>query len=98
MKFLLDGVVETRKLVDMKDVTGNTALHDCSYINGRPAATVEIAKMLLQVGATLTIKNGNWRTPYGHAQCWPRKAFAKYLWSQLSPAQRADKIPPPSDW
>jgi len=97
MKFLLDDVVETRKLVDVKSTTGNTALHDCSFIDGRPAATVEIAKMLLQAGATLTIKNDYRQTPYEHARSWGNKELAKYLWSQLSPEQQAQEIPPPSD-
>jgi len=98
MKFLLDDVVETRKLVDMKDSTGGTALHNCSYINERPAAAVEIAKMLLQAGATLTIMNRRGETPYERARDWDRKELAIYLWSQLSPEQQTQEIPPPSDW
>jgi len=96
MKFLLD-VVETRKLVDVKDSYGDTALHDCRYFDGRPAAAVEIAEMLLQAGATLTIKNNAGETPYECARSRRKKELAKYLWSQLSPKQRPQETPPPSD-
>jgi len=97
MKFLLD-VVETRKLIDMKDSDGNTALHDCSYSNHQsPIVQLENAKMLVQAGASLTIKNRHGRTPYEYARVLGRKELAKYLWSQLSLEQAQEK-PPPSDW
>ena len=98
MKFLLDDVVETRTLVNAKDNTGKTALDDCSYINRRPAAAIEIAKMLLQAGATLSFKCSAEQILYEHARSRREKELAKYLWSQLSPEQRAHEKPPRSDW
>jgi len=95
MKFLLD-VVETRKLVHMKDSGGNTALHDCIY-SGSPIIGLEKAKMLVQAGASLTIKNSGGKTPYEYARFGKKKELAKYLWSQLSPEQQAQQKPPPSD-
>jgi len=98
MKFLL-GVVETRKLVDRKDSAGYTPLHDCSYNNNQGgAAQLENAMMLLQAGASLTIENSNGDTPYECARCLRREDLAKYLWSQLSPAQQEREKPLPSDW
>ena len=98
MKFLLD-VVEARKLVDMKDSKGDTPLHNCGYSNKQSAVLqLENAKMLLQAGASLTIKNNAEETSYECARSRKRKELAKHLWSQLSPEQRATEIPLPSDW
>ena len=97
MKFLLD-VVETRKIVDMKNSSGNTALHNCSLRSKRPVAAVEIAKLLLQAGATLTIENSRGQTSYETARIDGRNELAKYLWSQLSPEQQAQEKPPLSCW
>ena len=94
MKILLD-LVETRKLVDKEDSTGDTALHYCSYSGSQsPVVRVENAKILLQAGASLTSKNNDGKTPYKYAQFRRRKEFAQYLWSQLSPMQRAQATPP----
>jgi len=99
MKFLLDDVVETRKLVDVKDSDGDTALHACSLSDYRsPAIELENAKILLQAGASITIKNKQRQTPYELAWYQHRKELARYLWSQLSPQQQAREIHPPSDW
>jgi len=90
MKVLLDNVVESRKSVDMKSSYGNTALHDCSYSNSQsPIVRLENAKMLVQAGASLTIRNSDGITPYEYARDQGRKGLAKYLWSQLSPEQQA---------
>jgi len=96
MKFLLDNTLETRKLVNVRDYAGETALLDCTYVGD--AVRLEMARMLLQAGALLTIKDGQDRTPYERARQWEKKGPAKYLWSQLSPKQQARGIPPPSDW
>ena len=94
MMFLLD-VVETRKLVDMKSSNGDIALHDCSYSDHySPIVRLENAKMLVQAGASLTIKNNDGRTPYEYARYLNRKELTKYLWSQLSPKQQAQGNPP----
>ena len=61
MRVLLD-IVETRKLVDKQESYGDTALHACRY-NFRQSG-VESAKILLQAGASLTIKNNGEETPY----------------------------------
>jgi len=99
MKLLLDDKSETRKFVDMKDFYGDTALYDCSIEDSQsPIVRIENAKMLLQAGASLTIKNNKGETPYECARDRRRKEFAKYLWSQLSPEQQAQEKPPPSDW
>jgi len=104
MKFLLDDVVETRKLVNAKDSFGDTALHDCRIrnqsheSNQSAVVSLEMAKMLLQAGATPTIKNSNRQTPYEVAREMERKELAKYLWSQLSPEQQAREKPPHPDW
>jgi len=99
MMFLLEDVVETGKLVDMKHSRGNTALHDCSlHDNQSSVVRLENAKLLLQAGASLTIKNNNGNTPYECARDRERQILAKYLWSQLSPEQQAREKPPPSDW
>ena len=98
IKFLLDNVVEARKLVDMQDCIGNTALHSCGSGNGNPVAVIEIAKMLLQAGATLTTKNKQSQIPYECARDLGKKELARYLWSQLSPEQQAQERPPPSYW
>ena len=98
MKFLLDNVVETRKLVDVKDFFGNT-LHDCccrDYLS--PVIRLENAKMLVQASATLTIKKKRGKTPYECARGRGRKELAKYLWSQLSSEQQAREKALPSDW
>jgi len=100
MKFLLDDVVETRKLVDVKDDSGDSALHGCSHPGHRsPAVCLGVAKRLVQAGASLTVKDKCGRTPYGRARDtdWGNKEVAKYLWSQLSPEQQAQEKPPPSD-
>jgi len=98
MKSLLDHAVEPRKLVNMEDGFGDTPLHDCSYgYYHSPGIQLEHAKMLLQAGASLTIKNNYEKTPYEYARYRKRKELAKYLWSQLSPEQREGEIPPPSD-
>ena len=95
MQFLLEDV-ETRKLIDVVDSYGDTALHNSTCVRGIKG--LEIAKMLVQAGATLTIKN-MWReTPYEKARYWCHKNTARYLWSQLSPEQQAQEIPLPSDW
>jgi len=98
MKFLLD-VVETRELVDIKNASGVTALHDCGFWDSQgPIVQLENAKMLLHAGASLTIKNKYGKTPYEAAWRQGRKELAKYLWSQLSPKQQAQVRPPPSNW
>jgi len=98
MKFLLDEV-ETQKLVNMKNSNGNTPLHDCSYWPPQsPVVRVENARMLLQAGASLTIRNRNGRTPYEYARGLRRAELTKYLWSKLSPKQQAQEQPPPSNW
>jgi len=100
MKFLL-GVVETQKLVDIRDSSGKTPLHDCVFAcrhNKIPIIQLENAKMLLQAGASLTIKDKTGQTPYGVARLWRRQELAKYLWSQLSPEQQAQERPLASDW
>ena len=98
MKFLLEHVVGTRDLVNANDAHyGGTPLHDCSY-NSHKDIALEHAKMLVQAGATLTIKDRNRETPYERARCWERKELAKYLWSQLSPQQQAQETPPPPYW
>jgi len=98
MTCLLD-VVKTRKMVDMKDSIGNTPLHDCcSEDDPNPILQLENAKMLVQASATLTIKNSERKTPYKCARDRERKELAKYLWSQLSPEEQADELPPPSSW
>ena len=98
MKFLLD-IVETRKLVDIKSSYGRTPLHYCSFSVGQsPIVQLENAKMLLQAGASLTIRNSDGKTPYGVARALGGKELAKYLWSQLSPEQQAQEQPPPSNW
>jgi len=101
MKFLLDDIVEIRKLVDVKNSDGDTALHDCSNPSHRsPGVCLEVAKMLVQAGASLTTKDKCGRTPYGRARDtdWGNKEVAKYLWSQLSPEQQAREKSPPSGW
>jgi len=45
MKFLLEQVVETRDLVNAKESSGSTPLHDCSRNSGMDIA-LEHAKML----------------------------------------------------
>jgi len=97
MKFLLEQVVETRDLVNGTRLTGSTPLHDCSH-NRNEDIALEHAKMLVQAGATLTIKNRIGETPYEYARGCRRKKLAKYLWSQISPEQQAQEIPPPPDW
>ena len=97
MKFLLS-MVETRKLINGGDDAGYTALHDCSYKSHQsPTVQLENAKMLLQAGASLTIKNQGGETPYECARNLGRNELAKFLWSQLSPEQQAQQNPPPSD-
>ena len=98
MKVLLS-VAETRKLVNLQDDFGYTALHYCSSgANQSPAVRLENAKMLVQAGALLTIKNSTEGvTPYEDARGRERRELAKYLWSQLSPWHQAREIPPPSD-
>jgi len=93
MKFLLG---QTRELVNAKNDYGETPLHDCSYRSH--IVCLENSKMLVQAGASLTIKNNDGRTPYECARKRESKGIAKYLWSQLSPEQQADEIPPLSDW
>ena len=98
MKFLLD-VVEARELINAKDSAGYTALHNCSYNETQHAAArLGNAKLLLQAGALLTIKNNDGRTPYELSRAQGRKELAKYLWSQLSPEQQAQETPPPLYW
>jgi len=99
MRFLLDEA-ETRNLVNMKDTGGNTPLHDCSCSGRHDQSSItqlENTKMLLQVGASLTIKNSGGKTPYEYARFRGRKGLAKYLWSQLSPEQQAQEKHPPSN-
>jgi len=97
IRFFLDEVAETRKLVHIKNNAGATPLHGRG---GSPLQSsvvqLEIAKMLLQAGASLAIKNSDGRTPYQCARFHGSQVLAKYLWSQLSPEQQADEIPPPS--
>ena len=99
MKSLLS-VVETRKLVNMKNESGLTALHYCSE-GGNPSTVVRLenAKMLIQAGASLTIKlKYTEETPYERARRQERKELAKYLWSLLSPEQQAHETPLPPYW
>jgi len=99
MKFLLTDIVEIRKLVDIKSSYSRTALHYCSYRNNQgPSVRLENSKLLLQAGASLTIKDRDGKTPYEFARSCERKELAKYLWCQLSPDQQAQGQPPPSDW
>jgi len=101
MKLLLDHVVETRarELLNAKDRIGDTPLHDCSYQDYQNLVVrLKNAKMLVQAGATLTIKNNRGETPYECARNRQRKELAKYLWLQLSPEQQAQETPLPSDW
>jgi len=64
IKFLLD-VVETKKLIDMKDSKGDTPLHNCSHSNIQSTVLqLENAKTLVQAGASLTIKNNVGETSY----------------------------------
>jgi len=98
MKLLLDDRSESRKLVNIKHSTGGTALHLCSSWDCQNSIVrLENAKLLLQAGVSLTIKNNNGKTPYECARDWQRKELANYLWSQLSPEQQAQQKPPPSD-
>ena len=96
MKFLLDAV-ETRRLVDAVDSHGNTALHCCSAYSDC-VSRLGVANMLVQAGASLTIKNTNRQTPYGYARYRGEKELAKYLWSQLSPEKQVQERPLPPDW
>ncbi|RPB18102.1 ankyrin [Terfezia boudieri ATCC MYA-4762] len=98
MRFLLDDVVGTRNLVDKKDSFGETPLHYCSYVSYRsPVVQIENAKMLVEAGASLTIRNDLQRTPYECARERRYNEHAEYLWSQLSPKQQAlEKLPPSS--
>ena len=97
MKFLFEHVVEIGDLINAKDNKGGTPLHDCSR-NSHEDTGLELAKMLVQAGATLTIKNSNGKTPYKRALLRGRIKVAKYLWSQLSPEQQAQETPPPLHW
>ncbi|KAF8423335.1 ankyrin repeat-containing domain protein [Tirmania nivea] len=82
MKFLLEHVVGIQALVNAQDQEGNTPLHLCSLNNH--IVCLEYAKMLVEAGATLTIKNNDGRTPYEYARFGAKKQLAEYLWSQLS--------------
>ena len=54
---------------------------------------IEAAKLLIEHGANLAIKNINGHTPYQHsrseygADC----EMAKFLWSKLTPEQKAEQ-------
>jgi len=93
LKLLLEHIVETRELVNATDRFGGTPLHNCTYIKG-----LEHAKMLLQAGATPTIKDNDGKTPYAYTRGQDSKELAKYLWSQLSPEQQEREKRLPSDW
>jgi len=45
MKFLLDSAVETRRLVDAEDSSGDIAIHNCAYVGS--ATAVAKSEMLL---------------------------------------------------
>ena len=88
-----------RKCVYLKGSGGYTPLHYCSLSdNQSPTVRLQIAKMLLQADASLTIKDSNLDTSYEYARVRKRKELAKYLWSQLSPEQQAREKPLPPDW
>jgi len=57
--------------------------------------TLENARVLVQAGATLAIKDSPGETPYKRARDWKSKEIAKY---QLSPEEQADEISPPPYW
>ncbi|KAF8455167.1 ankyrin repeat-containing domain protein [Terfezia claveryi] len=89
MRFLLDDVVGTRNLVNMKDSAGNTPLHVCSYMcHQSPVVQIEIAKMLVQAGASLTIRDKHQRTPCERAWSQGQNELAEYLYSQLAAKQQ----------
>ena len=95
MNFLLNDVVETRRLVDVKGSSGDTPLHQCCYSgNQSPVIRLEKAKMLIHAGATSTIKSSCNIIPYALARDWGGEELAKYLWSQLSLEQQAQESPP----
>ncbi|KAF8423351.1 ankyrin repeat-containing domain protein [Tirmania nivea] len=97
MKFVLGHIgTRARELLNATNQWGNTPLHDCSF--GSRIVGLENVKMLLQAGATLTIKNNRGKTPYECARERGSKEIAKYLWSQLSRKQQACEQAPPSDW
>ena len=97
MKFLLEHVVETRDLINTKDYNMDTPLHACIY-NSHIDIALELAKMLVQAGTTLTIKNYRGETPYECARSEERKKLAKYLWSQLSSGKQAQETHLPPYW
>ncbi|RPB24974.1 ankyrin [Terfezia boudieri ATCC MYA-4762] len=90
MKFLLEHVAETQGLVNAKDTDGDTPLHDCSRNNHEAS---EHARVLLKAGASITIKNNAAKTPYRCARDQKRKELTSYLWSLLSPEQKAQEEP-----
>ena len=86
-------------MVNTVDGAGYTALHYFSFIdNQSPDIRLENAKLLLQAGATPTIKNKSQETPYENARSGGKNELAKFLWSQLSPEQQAQENRPPADW
>ncbi|KAF8455162.1 ankyrin repeat-containing domain protein [Terfezia claveryi] len=90
IRFLLD-VVETRNLINMKDSAGATPLHDCSYPSGRipnPVVQIEIAKILVQAGALLTIRDNSRRMPDECARDRDQTKLAQYLLSQFHSSNR----------
>ncbi|RPB25035.1 ankyrin [Terfezia boudieri ATCC MYA-4762] len=92
MRFLLDDVVETRSLVNIGDSSGNTPLHDCSCMAYWCLdRQIQKAKLLVQAGASLTIRNNDQRTPYQYARHQRFHELAQYLWTQLSPKQQAQE-------
>ncbi|KAF8423334.1 hypothetical protein EV426DRAFT_603107, partial [Tirmania nivea] len=95
MKFLLEHVVDIRalELVNAKDILGYTLLHYCS--SSSHSICLKNAEMLVQAGATITIKGYLRQTPYDLARDRQMNELAKYLWCKLSPEQQALEKPPP---
>ncbi|KAF8455165.1 ankyrin repeat-containing domain protein [Terfezia claveryi] len=95
IRFLLD-VVETRNLVNMTNWDGDTPLHCCSCRTyNPPIVQIEMAKLLIQAGALLTIGHKSSGTPYECARVQGQNELAQYLWTQLSPKQQAQENPCP---
>ena len=97
LKYLLSRADMQYELLNSRNNHGNTPLYWCAY---ERAGTVHIeaAKLLIEHGADLAIKNNNGKTPYKHsssiysANC----EMAKFLWSKLTAEQQAEQGPGPT--
>ena len=95
LEYLLNRVDLPHELLHSQDEAGNTPLHICGKVSGLNC--IGAAKLLIEHGAKLAIRNRDGNTPYEHSRSFFHRnlQLAMFLWSKLTPEQQAQQGPGP---